>query len=164
MNEINQFIEPIVLKRKKHDFKAWRKYKSVMKMCKKLAPSFKIMCDISEFINLLRSSYMYSNFDGFHLFVGSIPKGRTAINTCSMFYEEKDKFTIAYVLYKENKQINIEIKRNGKNSSDKEIISFKDGEYQFKDVYDQEKFLFMTSCLMSGVCELLEYYYKNKKF
>ena len=62
------------------------------------------------------------------------------------------------------RRVNIEIERRGQNTkSEKEYISFLEGEYQFKNTYDQEKFLFITSCLMDGVCELITYYFKNKK-
>jgi hypothetical protein len=63
----------------------------------------------------------------------------------------------------EGKQINIEIIRNAQNRKDVERIQFYDGEYEFKDEYDQEKMLFIISCLMHGVQELIIHYYKNKK-
>lgn len=162
---INEYVKPIIMKKHKFDIKAWIAYKKLIKKCKKLSPSFDQLCDIDEFIKILRESYMYANNDKFHLFTGTPPKGYHNYNSCSMFYEEKNEFTIKFILIKPSKTINIEINRKGQNTnSDKEKISFKEGEYQFKSIYDQEKFLFITSCLMDGVCELITYYFKNKKF
>lgn len=162
--KINRFIEPIVLKKKKHSFKSWIKKKLLIRRCNKLSPSFNQMCEIYEFLKILRNSYMYSNDKQFHLFIGTIPKGRNGSNTCSMFYKEDEKFSIGFILFKDTKTINIEIDRKGQIiKSQKEYIEFTDGEYEFKDVYDKEKMLFITSCLMNGVVELIDYYYKNKK-
>lgn len=165
MNKVNEFIKPIIMRKHKFDIKAWIAYKKLIKKCKKLSPSFNQMCSIAEFIAILRETYMYGNNDNLHLFMGTIPKGYTGSEACSMFYKKKDHFTIGFVLIKNTRSINIEIERKGQNiKSEKELISFIDGEYQFKDIYDQEKFLFITSCLMDGVCELITYYFKNKKF
>jgi hypothetical protein len=162
---MNTYIEPIIMRKHKFDIKALIAYKKLIKKCKKTSPSFDQMCEIAEFLEILRESYMYGNNDNFHLFTGTLPKGYTRLNACSMFYKEKDNFSIGFVLLKDGRTINIEIERRGQNiKSEKEHISFKDGEYQFKDIYDQEKFLFITSCLMDGVSELITYYFKNKKF
>lgn len=164
-NITNEFIKPIVMKRKKHDFKAWIEYRKIIKKCNKLSPSFNQICEISDFLNILRESYMYGNSDSFHLFLGVLPRNHTKLDSCSVFYKDKDKFSIGFILLKETRTINIEIERRGQNiKSEKEHISFVEGEYKFKDIYDQEKFLFITSCLMDGVVELIEYYYKNKRF
>lgn len=163
--KINEYVEPIIMRKHKYDIKAWIAYRKLIKKCKKLSPSFNQMCDIAEFIDILRESYMYGNNDNFHLFTGTLPKGYTKKNACSMFYKDKDNFTIGFVLLKDSRTINIEIERKGQNiKSEKEHISFIDGEYEFKNIYDQEKFLFITACLMDGVCELISYYFKNKKF
>lgn len=164
MNNINEYIKPIIIRKHKFDIRAWLAYKKIIRKCKKLSPSFNQMCDIAEFIELLRESYMYGNNDSFHLFTGTLPKGYTKLNACSMFYKEKDNFSIAFVLLKNSRTINIQINRRGQNITEKEEISFIDGQYEFKNIYDQEKFLFITSCLMNGVIELITYYFKNKKF
>jgi hypothetical protein len=162
---MNTYIEPIIMRKRKFDIKAWIIYRKLIKKCKKISPSFDQMCEIAEFVEILRESYMYGNNDNFHLFTGTLPKGYSKVDSCSMFYREKDSFTIGFVLLKDKRTINIEIERRGQTiKSEKEHISFKDGEYQFKDIYDQEKFLFITACLMDGVCELITYYFKNKKF
>jgi len=164
-NIINEFAMPIIIKKRKHDFKAWIEYRKVMKKCRTLSPTFNQMCSIAEFIDILRESYLYGNNDQFHLFLGTMPKNYTKLNACSIFYKDTDKFAIGFVMLKDERKINIEIDRKGQHiKSEKEYISFVDGEYKFKDIYDQEKFLFITSCLMSGVAELVEYYYKNKRF
>ena len=165
MNNVNEFIKPIVMRKRKFDIRAWIAYKKLIKKCKKLSPTFNQMCSIADFIKILRNTYMYSNNNNLHLFTGTLPKGYTWDSACSMFYKVKDHFTIGFVLLKDTRTINIEIERLGQNiKSEKEYISFTAGDYEFKDVYDQEKFLFMTSCLMDGVCELITYYFKNKKF
>ena len=161
--KINVYIKPIVLKKKKHDFKAWLIKRKLIKNINKLSPSFSDMVEIHEFLNILRTSYMYDNNDSFNLFLGAIGKNYSPKNTLAMIYKEKG-FSIKFVLVIADKnQINIEITRNGQNKNDIEKISFYDGEYKFKDIYDKEKMLFIISCLMHGVIELIEYYYKNKK-
>lgn len=165
MSDINEYVKPIIMRKHRFDIKAWLAYRKLIKKCKKMSPSFKQMCEIAEFIEILRESYMYGNNDNFHLFIGTLPKGYNRYNACSMFYKEKDSFTIGFVLLKKSRTIDIEIDRTGQTiKSEKERISFIDGEYEFKNIYDQEKFLFITSCLMEGVCELITYYFKNKKF
>lgn len=165
MKDINEYIKPIIMRKHKFDIRAWISYRKLIKKCKKLSPTFNQMCEIAEFIEILRESYMYGNNDNFHLFTGTLPKGYNRLNACSMFYKEKDNFTIGFVLLKDDRTINIEIDRRGQTiKSEKERISFIDGQYEFKNIYDQEKFLFITSCLMDGVCELITYYFKNKKF
>ena len=162
---MNEYIKPIIMRKHKFDIKAWIAYKKLIRQCKKTSPSFNQLCDIAEFIDILRESYMYGNNDNFHLFLGTLPKGYNKKNACSMFYTDKDNFSIGFILLKNSREINIEIERKGQSiKSDKEFISFVDGEYKFKNIYDQEKFLFITACLMDGVSELITYYFKNKKF
>ena len=161
--KINTYIKLIILKKKKHDFKAWLIKRKLIKKINKLSPSFSDMVEIHEFLSILRTSYMYDNNDSFHLFLGAIGKNYSSRNTLAMIYKEKG-LSIKFVLVIADKnQINIEKTRNGQNKNDIEKISFYDGEYEFKDIYDQEKMLFIISCLMHGVIELIEYYYKNKK-
>lgn len=161
--QLNMFIEPIVRKKHKHDFSAWLIKHKLIKKLNKISPSFDVMVSIYEFLSILRNSYMYDNNDKFHLFLGAVDRKYDYKNTLAMIYKESG-FSFKFVLCSSTKnQINIEITRNGQNKSDKEIISFYDGEYEFKDIYDHEKMLFITSCLMNGVIELIEYYYKNKK-
>jgi len=161
--KINTYIEPIIKKKKNHDLKAWIAKRKLIKKINKTSPSFSDMVEIHEFLNILRDSYMYDNNESFHLFLGAIGKNYSPRNTLAMIYKEQG-FGIKFVLVIGNKnQINIEITRNGQNKNDIEKISFYDGEYEFKDIYDQEKMLFIISCLMHGVIELIEYYYKNKK-
>lgn len=163
-NNINFFVKPIIMRKHKFDIKSWIEYKRVIKKCKKTSPSFDDLCEIYDFLTIIRKSYMYGNSLDFHLFIGSIPKGYTKNNSCSIFYKDNG-FNIGFILLRDTRTINIEITRNGQSKKDdRELISFVDGEYKFKDIYDQEKFLFITSCLMDGLCELISYYYKNKRF
>lgn len=165
MDKVNEFIKPIIMRKRKFDIKAWIAYRKLIKKCKKLSPSFNQLCEIAEFIELLRETYMYGNNQNFHLLSSSLPKGYTRDTACSMYYKDEDNFTIGFILLKESRTIAIEIDRRGQTiRSQKEQIRFIDGQYQFRDIYDQEKFLFITSCLMNGVSELITYYFKNKKF
>ena len=162
MGSVNIFIKPILIKKYKHDFKAWVLKRKTIKLLNKASPSFDMMCSICEFLTLLREIYMYDNSSKFHLFSATI-KNNTIKNSMAMIYKE-EAFSIKFILINGNKkQINIEIQRNGQTKNDIEHISFFDGEYKFKDKYDEEKMLFITSSLMSGVIELLEYYYANKR-
>lgn len=163
MEEINRFIEPIVMKKKKHDFHAWLCKRKLIKMINKTSPSFSMMLEIHEFLNILRECYMYDNNDKFHLFIASVNKNYNSSKTLAMVYKEKG-FSIKFILVIGDKnQINIEITRNGQNKNEVERISFYDGEYEFQNIYDEEKMLFIISSLMQGVKELINYYYDNKK-
>lgn len=172
MNDnVNIFIRPILIKSHKYDLRAWFAKRKLIKEINKTSPSFDTIHEIYEFLKLLREIYMYDNNDKFHLFLATVTKNVNPNNTFAMVYKEPG-FTIKFVLVFEDnidpdnikKQINIEIQRSGQNKNDVERISFYDGEYKFKDIYDQEKMLFITSCLMYGVVELIEYFYSNKKF
>ena len=169
--EINMFAAPIIHKKKKYDFSAWLEKRRLIKLIKRTSPSFRMMCDIHEFLEILRECYMYTNDENFHLFLATTPNGYVSKNTKAMIYKENN-FSITFVLHISYDSlesgpintINIEISRNSQNrKAEKETISFIDGQYTFKDIYDQEKILFITSCLMTGVSELVEYFYKNKK-
>lgn len=166
--ETNIFIRPIMLKKKKHDFSAWLEYRKSLKYCKKTSPSFEVMWAISDFIDLLRYMYChgYTESDDLHLFSGTNPKNAPR-NKCRCIIYHTDRFTISYMLMvKENgNEITIEISRSVQGARpEKEYFSFMDGEYEMKDNYDYQKIQFVVACLMSGVVELLKYYYKNKIF
>lgn len=166
MKTNNIFIEPIVMKKRKHDLSAWIAKRKLIKKLNKTSPSFSMMVEIHKFLSILRNSYMYDNSDKFHLFLATVNKSYNPNNTLAMIYKESG-FSFKFVLVIDpngnNNQINIEITRNGQQRSDVEKISFYDGQYEFKDIYDQEKMLFIISCLMHGVIELINYYYDNKK-
>lgn len=108
--------------------------------------------------------HSYYNDTNLHLFLASpAPKLK---DKYSCFIYREDNFTITIMLSKTSEEIHIEINRNANSASGEpaEKISFINGEYQFKDVYDQEKFRTIISCIMNGVKELINYYYKNKRF
>lgn len=168
---INRFIKPILHKSKPRDYKANKERKELIKMINHTSPDFGMMLEIHEFLNLITEIYMYdNNAKLFHLFLATINtsgKNRTADNTFAMVYKDEG-FTIKYVLCADwidrHHQINIEINRGGQNKSNVERISFYDGEYEFKDKYDEEKMRFIISCLMNGLVELINYYYDHKRF
>ena len=164
--KLNTFIAPIIHKKKKHDFKAWMEKRKVIKDINNGSPSFATLWEISDFLMILRECYCYDNDSNFNLFLASLPKGSQGRDKArAMVYKEKG-FSIKFLLQLDQvgQLINIEITRNGQNNSSAEKISFYDGQYQFKDIYDQEKFLFITSCIMSGCAALVNYYYKHKRF
>lgn len=163
MTNVNMFIEPIIMKKKKHDLKAWIAKCKLVRKLNKTSPSFDMMVHIHEFLSVLRDVYMYDNNSIFHLFLAGVNnKNYNSRNTLAMIYKENG-FSLKFVLETDSKKINIEITRNGQNRSDIERISFFDGQYEVKNIYDEEKMLFIISCLMSGVIELVDNYYKNKK-
>lgn len=131
----------------------------------KISPDYKTLCDIWEFIFLMHTMYMHSYYKetNLHLFLATVsPKFKDKYK-CFVYREEN--FSITIMLGKLSNDIHIEINRNAQaNSSDTEKISFNDGEYVFKDIYDEEKFRTIISCIMTGVAELINYYYKHKRF
>lgn len=161
---MNRFIKPIMMKQKPHDFRAWREKRKLIKSMKKWSPDFDMLCEIADFIEMLRDMYMYGNCNQFHLFTATYPKGYTKVNCCSMIYKE-DSFSIAFILFKETKEINIEISRVGQTiKAEKEYIKFVDGTCKYRNMYEAEKYLFIIASVMNGTAELVEYYYKNKRF
>ena len=159
MENINRFIEPIINKKKEHHLSSYLKLKSLLKMIKKTSPSFDMLMEIYEFLSLIESLYMYCNDESHNLFRG-VGKSYPVI-----IYEEKGKFTIYFGLVEERKEITIEICRVLRSKKDREVITFRDGDDDvIQNKYDEEKFLFIISCLMNGLAELMEFYYKNKKF
>ena len=165
---MNKYLEPITMK-KRHgfNFKARSAKRKLFKYIDSISPGFADMWEISNFLGYLRYCYMYdNNNDKFHLFIGTLPKNSK--NMRAIVYKESG-FTIKYVL-KHNpsdasfNEIGIEITRNGHSMQETEQFQFYDGEYEFKDEYDEIKMQFITACLMNGVKELIRYYYDNKKF
>lgn len=163
--KLNPFIEPIVLKKKRGlNIPARLAYRRVMRNLDKISPSFNTMWNIHGFLQLIRYCYMYdNNSEKFHLFLATAPSKNN--KSAAMIYKE-DGFSITYVLryFEGKKEIGIEINRSGKNMAEKEQIKFFDGEFTIDTYYDEEKFLFITSCLMNGLKELIKYYYENKRF
>ena len=157
-NQVNMFIKPIFDKRKKHHFKSYIELRRLIKNINKTSPSFDMMIEIHEFLKIIRNVYMYADYENHNLFLAEIPKNYDA----AMIYKESN-FAIKYVLKKKSKLIMIEITRNTI-KEDKEIISFCEGDDIIKNVYDEQKFLFIISCLMNSVVNLMKYYYNNKRF
>lgn len=157
-NEVNMFIKPVFDKRKKHDFKSYIELRKLIKKINKVSPSFDMMIEIYEFLKIIRNVYMYADYENHNLFLAETPKNYDA----AMIYKESN-FTIKYVLKKKNKLIMIEITRNTI-KEDKEVISFCEGDEVIHDIYDEQKFLFIISCLMNSVVNLMKYYYTNKRF
>ena len=164
--EKNVFIRPIMMKSKRHDFSAWVEYRRAIKYCRKTSPSFDVMWDISDFIDLLRYMYCHGFTEDLHLFTGSNPKNEPR-SKCRCIVYNTDRFNISYMLMRkqDGNEITIQISRSLQGSRpEKEYFSFMDGSYDFKDQYDYQKMQFVVACLMNGVVELLKYYYKNKIF
>lgn len=167
MSYTNKYIEPILMKKKKHDFKAWLKLRKIIKIINKTSPSFYEMLEIYEFLSFIKDCYMYSNNDKFHLFVGAVDA--KVKNAVAMIYQETH-FEIKFLLIQSSStsdprnQISIGITRIGRNKKEFETITFYDGEFQIENKYQEEKMLFITSCLMNGLKELIIFYYKNKRF
>ena len=157
--EINVFIEPIFLKKTKFHLPSKIKLMKLKKKIRHVSPDFNTMIDIYNFLIILRNIYMYTNDDKHNLFIATVPKHYDA----AMIYKESN-FEIKFILKKETRLIGIEITRNCNTTKDKEQIIFNEGENIITSKYDEEKFLFIISCLMNGLVDLIDYYYNNKKF
>ena len=51
-----------------------------------------------------------------------------------------------------------------RSKKEKQTISFRDGEAVINNVYEEEAFQFIISCIMDGLIDLIKYYYHNKRF
>lgn len=156
--KINMFIEPILNKKKKYHLGSYIQLKRLIRKLNKTSPSFDMMLEMHEFIKLLERLYMYGNDNNHYLFSATIPKGYSA----AMIYKE-DNFEIKYVLRENDKLIAIECITKSQNTKHSRKVQFHEGDNIIKDKYDEELFLFIISCLMNGLIELMTYYYKNKK-
>ena len=156
---MNVFIEPILNKKKKFHLSSYIQLRLLIKKLRKSSPDFNTMLEIYDFLILLNKLYMYCNYGNHNLFSCTTGKQFDAA-----FVYEQDNFSIKFGLVKESRQINILIERRFVGQREKEQISFYEGEDIIKDKYDEEKFLFIISCLTNGVIDLLKYFYKNKKF
>jgi hypothetical protein len=164
-DEINEFMEPIFMKKKKHDFKAWRQLRKVLKRMDTISPDFDTLYKIWQTVNAFHECFMHSYSDNskLHLFLGTV---KNYTDSYAMIYKESD-FTIKFILQFKNgaKIINLEINRSpDSRNTQPETITFEDGTYEYKDTLDMEKFAFIISCIMDGTKELMKYYYKNKRF
>ena len=157
---LNPFIEPIFNKKKKSII-GYIKMKMLVRRLKKTSPSFDMMIDIYDFLILLDKLYLYNNNNHHKLFSATFPGGYDA----AIIYKE-EWFTIKYILRKSDRMIGINIEKTCNNKGGardkKETIQFIEGQAEINNKYDEEKFLFIISCLMNGLCELIEYYYINK--
>ena len=158
---INPFIEPIVKKRKRHDFKAFIILLKAFKMMNNCYPDFVVLYRIWELCDFSNKCYMISYNEDYnlHLFLGYIKSKNNNIKV--MMFKDKN-YSFNFALEPQTRRINIEIYRNVNKPSEK--ISFIDGQYNPDNMYEKEKILFITSNLMYAVKELMIYLYKNKRF
>ena len=130
-------------------------------MIKKTSPSFNMMMEIYNFIKLLESIYMYGNDDNHFLFSATVPKGYDA----AMIYVEGN-FEIKFVLRRtlDIDEINIQTRRTTRsNNNITKNISFVEGDDVINNKEDEQWFLFIIACLMTGVAALATSYYKTKQ-
>ncbi len=163
---VNEFMRPIFMKEKKHDFRAWLMLRKVIKRMNKISPDFDTMYKIWQMVESFHSCFMhtYAESSPLHLFLGIISKGYG--DSYAMLYKEND-FIIKFILQfkDDHKIINLEITRSSNNRNiQPEKISFENGTYQCSNAVEMEKFRFIISCLMNGAKELMLYYYNNKRF
>ena len=160
--KVNIFIEPILEKKSKYDLKSYIKMKKLCKKLKKVSPDFDMLMAIHEFLLLIEMIYMHSNNDnGHNLFSATLPSQNF---TGGAFIYKEANFQIKFVMRSTDKTINIEIERVLKSKNKRNTISFKDGEAVITNKYEEEAFQFIIACVMDGLIDLIQYYYKNKKF
>lgn len=160
--EVNIFIRPIFDKKHKHCLTSYIELKKLLRMIKKTSPDFNMMMEIYNFIRLLEDVYMYGNDPSHNLFSATVPKGYDA----AMIYAENNfeiKFVIGRTINNDN-EINIQTRRTTRSSGEKtKSLKFNEGDDILNNIEDEQFFLFIVSCLMSGVAELVTYFYNNKK-
>lgn len=160
--DVNIFIKPIFDKKYKHYLPSYIELKRLLRMIKKTSPDFNMMMEIYNFIKLLEDVYMYGNDPSHNLFSATVPKGYDA----AMIYAENN-FEIKFVLGKSinnDNEINIQTRRTTRSSGEKtKSLKFNEGDDIINNIEDEQFFLFIVSCLMSGVAELVTYFYNNKK-
>ena len=160
--DVNIFIKPIFDKKYKHYLPSYIELKRLLRMIKKTSPDFNMMMEIYNFIKLLENVYMYGNDPSHNLFSATVPKGYDA----AMIYAENN-FEIKFVLGKSinnDNEINIQTRRTTRSSGEKtKSLKFNEGDDIINNIEDEQFFLFIVSCLMSGVAELVTYFYNNKK-
>lgn len=160
--EVNIFIKPIFDKKHKHCLTSYIELKKLLRMIKKTSPDFNMMMEIYNFIRLLEDVYMYGNDPSHNLFSATVPKGYDA----AMIYAENNfeiKFVIGRTINNDN-EINIQTRRTTRSSGEKtKSLKFNEGDDIINNIEDEQFFLFIVSCLMSGVAELVTYFYNNKK-
>ena len=160
--DVNIFIKPIFDKKYKHYLPSYIELKRLLRMIKKTSPDFNMMMEIYNFIKLLEDVYMYGNDPSHNLFSATVPKGYDA----AMIYAENN-FEIKFVLGKSinnDNEINIQTRRTTRSSGEKtKSLKFNEGDDIINNIEDEQFFLFIVSCLMNGVAELVTYFYNNKK-
>lgn len=162
---VNRFVHPIMIKSKKHDFKAWLKLIKIRKELRKTSPSFDMMMEMHEAVEIFRDCFLYANTLPFVLC--KIDKKNRSYGNAKAFGIVKDRLKIIVLLGDDNR-ITIEINmfsgddKNLPSTTDK--ISFISGEYEIKNEYEEAKFQTIISLMMSEFENLIVYEYKNKMF
>lgn len=160
--KLNIFIEPIIEKKNKYDIKSYIKMKKLCRKLKKISPDFNMLMDIHRFLLIIEKIYMHSTNDDRHnLFSATLPSNN--YDGGAFIYKEEN-FNIKFLLRCQDRTINIETERIMRNNKVKDKISFRDGEAIITNKYEEEAFQFIIACIMDGLIELIEYYYKNKRF
>lgn len=161
-DKLNIFIEPIIEKRSKHDLKSYIKMRKLCKKLKKTSPDFNMLMEIHRFLLIIEKVYMHSSNDDRHnLFSATLP---TKDYDGGAFIYKEENFNIKFLLRSCDRTINIETERIMRSNKVKDKISFRDGEAIITNKYEEEAFQFIIACVMDGLVELIQYYYKNKRF
>ena len=162
--KVNLYVEPIFMKKKKHDYKAWRKKREVIKMLRTVSPNFNMMLETYRFLCILHKVYMYSNEEPHPLVLIPVSGDSNA----AFGYRGKN-YMLKFFLRESDMNIYIRIERAGipgmkGKKEDVTEISFRDGSYVIHNKYEEETFIFLIACMTEGIIDLVNYYYKNKKF
>ena len=160
--KLNMFVEPIIEKKSKYDFRSYIKMKKLCRKLKKTSPDFNMLMEINRFLLIIEKIYMHSTNDDKHnLFSATLP---TKDYDGGAFIYKEENFNIKFLLRCQDRTINIEIERIMRSNKVKDKISFRDGEAVISNKYEEEAFQFIIACVMDGLVELINYYYKNKRF
>lgn len=155
--QLNIFIEPIINK-KKHSLLSYIKVKRLISKLRKTSPDFNMLVEIYKFIILLQKLYMYSPSDKYYL--NTIDKKHVNNKADYGFVYQKDNVSIKILLSQDTNHIAIVTDSN----NNKNVIEFDDGDAIITNKYEEEAFIYIISCIMDSVCDLIMYYYKHKKF
>lgn len=93
---------------KKKGFRWWLEYHRFTEYLKLIAPSFRLLWGIADFLTNIELLYMYHNDET--AMIHTVYTSKDSIRSFRINYE-KENFYIEYTLYKEDNVINIKVKR-----------------------------------------------------
>lgn len=161
---VNYFMQPIYArKHKRFNLREWWNLRKFIKELKKTSPNFNMLIEIYHFIKILSDVYSYPNSKKNVDCIMFTDEEHGSSKSDACFCIRRGSLCIIYKLWVDDSWIEI-VKSSDITDSKSPAVRFKfrDGEAEIDNVDKENTLLNIITITMDAVCELVQYYWKNK--